>query len=335
MNVYQQINSNKWKTAALLSVFIAVVVGVGYFVGASYGPSYGSSYGPSYGSGGYVGIVYASVIALVMALFSYFAGDSVALLTAGAKQIKKEDSPYVWNMVENVAITAGLPMPRVYIIPEQAMNAFATGRNPKHASVALTTGIVNGLENEELEGVIAHELSHIKNYDTRLMMVVIVLVGVIALLADSLWRFRFFGGRRGGGNSERGGGQVEAVLMIVGLVLVVLSPIIAQLIKFAISRKREYLADASAVLLTRYAEGLANALEKIKGQGATLAHANHATAHLYISNPFGTRRRSFSQWFSTHPPIEERIARLRQMGGGASADAGSTASNTPASSTTS
>lgn len=300
MTVYQQISSNKWKTATLISIFIALILAMGYF------------FGEAYGQGGYIGLGYALIIAMFMVAFSYFGGDKVSLLTAGAKEIEKEDNPYLWNLVENVSITAGLPMPRVYIIHDPIMNAFATGRNPERASVAFTTGIIEGLENEELEGVVAHELSHIKNYDIRLMMIVVVLVGVIALFGDWMWRFHFFGGQRSG-SDRRGGGQIELIFAVVAVVLIILSPIIAELIKLAISRKREYLADASAVLLTRYADGLASALEKIGAQEGKLKHANHATAHLYISNPFGLKK--ISNFFSTHPPIQERISALREMGG--------------------
>jgi heat shock protein HtpX len=253
-----------------------------------------------------------AIISLFMSLFGYFGGSSMALVSSGAKQISKEDSTYVWNMVENLCIAVGMPMPKIYIINDPVMNAFATGRDPKHASIALTTGIINGLENEELEGVIAHELSHVRNYDTRLMTVVVVLVGVIALFGDWFFRARLFGmGDRRGNNRESG--QIQLILMLVGIVFVVLSPIIAQLIKLAISRRREYLADASAVLMTRYADGLAGALQKIGAQSGKLQHANHATAHLYFSNPFGKQNRS-NLW-STHPPIQDRIAALRKMSG--------------------
>lgn len=296
MTVYQQIASNKRKTVFLMAVFFALVVLLGYFAGELWG------------TGGVSGLTIAGIIAIVMGLVSYFAGDKVSLATAGAKELTdKEQFPYVWRMVENLSITAGLPMPRIFIIQDPAMNAFATGRDPAHASIALTTGLIGGLENEELEGVIAHELSHVKNYDTRLMMIVVVLVGVITLIADWSLRARLFG------RGRREGGQIQLIILIVGIAFIILSPFIAQLIKLAVSRKREYLADASAVLLTRYAEGLANALRKISSQGAQLQHANHATAHLYIANPF--RNSNFSKLWSTHPPVEDRIAALSQMGG--------------------
>ena len=251
----------------------------------------------------------AVVISFFMTLVSYFKGDKIALKSTGAKEIQKKDHPYVYRMIENLCITAGTPVPKVHIIDSPALNAFATGRDPKHASIALTTGIINTLENEELEGVIAHELSHIKNYDIRVMTIVVVLVGTIALISDMFFRMRFFGvgNRRSSNDSGKSGG----IIMIIGIVLLILSPIIAELIKLAVSRKREYLADASGALLTRYPEGLASALEKISTSSETLPHASAATAHLFISSPF--KKKSISGLFSTHPPIEERVKQLRSM----------------------
>jgi heat shock protein HtpX len=296
-NVYQHIGKNKWKTAILMSVFFAVIATIGWFMGEYYG------------TGGYGGLILAAGIATVMSLLSYFAGDKVALMTAGAQKISREDHPTLWNTVENMSITAGIPMPAVYIIPDSGLNAFATGRNPENASVAFTTGLLDSLENEELEGVVAHELSHIGNYDIRVMMVVIVLVGTIALLADMLWRAQWFGGK-----SDNRDSRVQLAFMVVGLVLIILSPIIAELIKLAISRKRESLADASAVLLTRYSEGLIGALRKIEAGGSQLKRANTATAHLFLASPFKGKGR-MKQLFSTHPPIAKRIAALEEMKG--------------------
>jgi len=218
-----------------------------------------------------------------------------------------------YQRAKSVCITAGLPLPKIHIISDPAINAFATGRDPKHASIAITTGAIEKLENEELEGVIAHELSHIKNYDIRLMTIVIICVGIVALLSNWFFRISFFGGGRR--SSSRGGGKAQIVIMIIGLVLLIFAPIIAQLIKFAVSRKREFLADASGVLLTRYPDGLANALEKIKRHNTQpMRGANNATAHLYISNPFGHKAfKGLAKLFSTHPPIEERIAAIRSM----------------------
>ena len=289
--MYNQITSNKRKTRILMLIFFCVVIGIGYIF--------------NYLGYGYGAVILAFVISMFMTWLSYFHGDKIALKSAGAKEITKEDNPYVYRMVENLTITAGMPMPRVHIIDSPAMNAFATGRDPEHASIAFTTGIINALENEELEGVAAHELSHVQNLDIRVMTIVIVLVGTIALLSDMFFRMSFFGGRS---SENKGAG---GVLAIVGIALMILSPIIAEIIKLAISRKREYLADASGSLLTRYPEGLARALEKISASNVPLATANSATAHLFISNPFKGKR--VSNIFSTHPPIEDRVKKLRGM----------------------
>jgi len=296
MTLYTQIASNKRKTILLIAIFIVLIAVIGWIFGQSTELGYG-------------GLVLAIIIAVFMSLFGYYSGDKVALRTAGAKPINKEQNPYVYRMVENLCITAGLPLPKIYVINDSAINAFATGRDPKHASVAVTTGAIEKLENEELEGVIAHELSHIKNYDIRLMTIVIICVGIIALLSNWFFRISFFGGRR----SSRQGGQAQMVILVIGLVLLIFAPIIAQLIKFAVSRKREFLADSSGALLTRYPEGLARALEKIKMHNSQpMRRANNATAHLYISNPFGHKAlKGLAKLFSTHPPIEERIATLR------------------------
>lgn len=288
--MYKQIDSNKRKSWLLMLVFVLVIVALGWVWGQYY-------------EGGYYTVVLAAIIALILSLVSFYAGDKVALAQAGGKEIKKEDNPYVWRLVENLSITAGVPMPKVYIIKDTAMNAFATGRDPEHSSIALTTGLIEGLENEELEGVIAHELSHVKNYDIRLMMIVIICIGIITLLADWLLR-SFLWGRR----DRKGGGNV---LVIVGLVLAILSPLFAKLIQLAVSRKREFLADASGALLTRYPEGLAKALEKISQHNQPLKRANKATAHLYIFSPFQGKK--VSAVLATHPPVEKRIAALRSM----------------------
>lgn len=277
-----------------MAIFVVIVLLLGWIIG-------------KYGGYGYGSLVFAGAISVVMALGSYYGGDKMALSVSGAKgPIKKEDNPYVYRIVENLAITAGVPMPKVYVIADAAPNAFACGRDPAHASIAVTTGIVEQLENEELEGVIAHELSHVKNYDIRLMTVVVVLVGIISILAQWFFRFRFIGGRDNDDN--RGAGPVIA---IIGLAMIIVSPVIAQLIQLAISRKREFLADASGALLTRYPEGLARALQKISAYTAPMKSANSGTAHLFISNPFG--RRNISALFSTHPPVEERVRALRAM----------------------
>jgi len=280
-----------------MTVFFIVIIILGWVFGEAYDIGYG-------------GLLIAVVLAILMNLFSYYNGDKVALSISGAQKIQKEDNPYVYRMVENLCITAGLAMPKVHIINDPNINAFATGRNPEHASIAVTTGAIEKLENEELEGVIAHELSHIKNYDIRVMMIVIICVGIVTLLADFFIRAQFiFGGKR----DNKNGGQLGAILMIVGLVLAILSPVFSTLIQLAVSRKREYLADASGVLLTRYPEGLAKALEKINKYNQPMKRANHATAHLYIANPFSGVGKKISGLMSTHPPLEDRIAKLRQM----------------------
>ena len=294
--MYNQIDSNKRKTWLLIIIFVVLISLLGYFLG----------YVTNYGNGI---LVAAVIISLITSLFGYFAGDKVALWSAGAKPITKEANSYVYNIVENLCIADGLAMPKVYLIEDEAINAFATGRDPKHASIAITYGAVKKLENEELEGVVAHELSHIKNYDIRVMTIVIVLVGIISILANGFWRASFFGGRRRNNNEGEGG----AIIMVIGIILIILSPIVATLIQLAISRKREYLADASGALLTRYPEGLARALEKIKNDPAVMTHASDATAHLYIANPFKNSKNFLANAFSTHPDINDRIQKLRAM----------------------
>lgn len=290
--MYSQIDANKRRTAILIAVFMAFIIGVAVFFQMYYGY-------------GYQIVVGAIIFSSLMSLTSYYSSDKIALASTGAKEITKDDNPYVYRMVENLCITAGMPMPKVHLIHSSALNAFATGRDPEHASIAITTGLIDALENEELEGVIAHELSHIKNYDIRVMTIVVVLVGAVAILSDIFFRMQFMGGKR---NDNKGG---HPALMIIGIVLLILSPIIAQVIQLAISRKREFLADASGALLTRYPEGLARALEKISHSSAPMKGASSATAHLFISNPLkGAKAKSL---FSTHPPIADRIAALRTM----------------------
>lgn len=296
--IYQEITSNKRKSFFLILIFTVVLLGLAYIF------AYAQNVSPA----GY--LVIALIISSCSALFSYYAGDKIALSTSGAQAIIKEDNPYLYRIVENLAIATGLPAPKVYVINDSAINAFATGRSPEHASIAVTTGAIEKLENEELEGVIAHELSHVKNYDIRFMMLTAILVGAISILANFFLRSSaFMGGRR---SNDREGGQARGIAMVVGLVLAILSPFIGQLVKLAVSRKREFLADASGALATRYPEGLARALEKIGKENQPIAHVSHATAPLFFSNPFGAR--GFKNLLSTHPPLEERIKRLREMG---------------------
>ena len=296
--MYDEIASNKRRTVILISLFTIIIVMLGWVFGMT-------MEAPE------AGIIIAVMVATVFTFVGYFKGDAVALATSGAKQIKKRDNPELYRLVENLSITAGIATPKIYVITDPAANAFAAGRKPETASIAVTTGLLQTLDKLELEGVIAHELSHIKNYDIRVMTLVVVLVGTVLLFSDIMMRSFLF--RRGG---SRDSGQATVILFIIGLVLAGLSPLFAQLIKFAISRSREYLADASASLLTRYPEGLASALEKIAKQDKSMKRANHATAHLFLANPFDPHvTKKFEHFFSTHPPIEQRIERLRMMGG--------------------
>lgn len=289
--LYTQQSKNVTRTWLLMGVFLAIIVAIGYFVSYYYN-------NPA--------ILYIAIIfSLVMNITSYWFSDKIALASTGAVEADEKEYIELYRIVENLAITAGLPKPRVYIINDMAPNAFATGRDKEHAAVAVTTGLLRMLDRSELEGVIAHELSHIGNRDILLSTVVVVLVGFIAMLSDMFLRASLFG--RGRDREEGGNG----ILMIVGIVFIILSPIIATLIQLAISRKREFLADASGALLTRYPEGLANALKKISSYSQPMQRASNATAHLFISSPFGGKAMNgIAKLFMTHPPAEERIASL-------------------------
>lgn len=293
--MYSQIDSNKQKSVLLLMLAAALVVALSYI------------FSIARGGNGYDGLFVGILLSFGITSISYFQGDKIALATTGAKAATKEDNRYVYNMLENLCITAGMPMPKLYIIEDQAINAFATGRKPETASIAVTRGAIEKLENEELEGVLSHELSHIKNYDIRFMMLVAVLVGSISIMANIFLHTGHLS-RRG---NNREGGNITAVFAIIGVILAILSPIIAELIKLAVSRRREYLADASGSLITRYPEGLAKALEKIANESRPMANASSATAHLFISSPFSGKK--FAGLFSTHPPVEDRIKKLREM----------------------
>lgn len=298
MNFYTQIDSNKRRTFILIFAFLIFIIGLGWVFSQALGSP---------------GILFGAVIfSILMSIGSYWYSDKIILAISKAKEISKKDAPELYRVVENLSITAGLPMPRIYIIDDSAPNAFATGRDPNHAVVCVTSGLLQKLEKPELEGVIAHEMSHVGNYDIRLMAVVTILVGIVVLMSDWFIRISFWGGDR---DEDRG--ELGMILMVIGIVLALLSPLFATLIQLAISRKREYLADATGVQLTRYPEGLARALEKISADTEPLEVANKATAHLYIANPLkghqGTRRGWFANLFNTHPPIEERIKRLRGM----------------------
>lgn len=300
MLTYTEITKNKTYSVLLIFVFLLIIIGLGWFASLYFGNP---------------GILYLAVIfSSVSAIISYYFSDKITLSISGAQQIDLKSHPELYRIVENLTIAGGLPMPRVYIINDSAMNAFATGRNPQHAVVCVTTGLLTRLNKTEIEGVLAHELSHIGNYDIRFMTLVVVLVGIITLLADWMLRFTMFGRSRDNDNNN------NPLFLILGLALLIISPIVAMLIQLAVSRKREFLADASGALLTRYPEGLASALEKIAGDKEPLETANKATAHLYIANPLKAdnseqnSRGMFAKLFDTHPPIEERIKRLREMG---------------------
>ena len=295
--IYEHIALNKRKTALLLGVFLILVIALGFVFSQAYGNP---------------GILYGAVIFSVLySLISFYFSSNITLALSRARAIDRQAAPDLYQLVENLSIAAGLPAPKIYLIDDTALNAFATGRNPEKAVIVFTTGILQKLNKTELEGVAAHELSHVGNYDIRLMTLVVVLVGILTLLADFFLRFSFLGGRR-----SRDSGGPQAAFLILGIVLALLSPIIATLIQLAISRRREYLADSSGALLTRYPEGLASALEKISRDTEPLEAANKATAHLYIANPLRNNRGGigwFAGLFNTHPPIEERIRRLREM----------------------
>lgn len=298
MNIYNRIDENKRQTAVIMLVFTAVVSAVAYFAGQYYGEGSGVMF-----------LGFALIFSGISGFTSYYFSDKIVLSISNAKEVKESENPYIHKLVENLCIGSGLPKPKIYIINDTAMNAFATGRDPNHAVICFTSGIIDRLDKLELEGVIAHELSHIGNYDIRLMSIVSVLVGSIALLADWFTRGVFYGGSRKNNKSEGSG-----ILMLIGLLFIILSPVIASLIKLALSRSREYLADSSAALLTRYPKGLADALKKISGDKEILEVANGATAHLYIANPLKSGQASFmAGLFSTHPPIADRIKKLEEM----------------------
>ncbi len=281
-----------------MTSFFVVVIAIGWGFAQVYGNSL---------------ILYIAVaFSLLMNFFSFWYSDKIVLKMSGAKPIEKSDNPELYRLVENLCITAGLPLPKIYVINDPAPNAFATGRNKKKAVIAVTTGLLERLDRTELEGVIAHELSHIGNRDILLSTVIVVLVGFVALLSNFFLRFTIWGGR---GRDREGGGNAQIVMMVIGIVLAILAPIAVAMIQLAISRKREFLADASGALLTRYPEGLASALEKISQYPGSLKRANKATAHLYISNPFKKKKAKgrMAKFFMTHPPIEERIRLLREM----------------------
>jgi len=297
--VYDRIAQNVRRTYLLMFVFALLIMALAYAIGEATGY-------------GWEIVIVGFALAVVLSLYGFYRSDRLTLALSGARPVTKEQEPTFYNLVENTAIAAGLPMPAVYVIESPAANAFATGRDPQHAAIATTRGLLNKLEKVELEGVVAHEMSHIKNYDSRLMTIVVVLAGVIVLISDLFLRATYWGGA---GRRRDRGGQGQALMLIIAILLAILAPLAATLIRLAISRRREYLADAEAALLTRYPEGLARALEKLAQDETPLLTASNATAHLYVVNPL--KRRAAGGWlaslFNTHPPIEERIAALRSM----------------------
>ena len=298
-NIYQNISSNKRDTVLIMGLFIAVISALSWFIGEYFTEAGGASV-----------LGTALVVSGVSGFISYFNSDKMVLGISGAKEVPYESAPEVHNLVDNIAIASGLPKPKVYLINDSSMNAFATGRDLKHGVICLTTGIIQRLEKRELEGVIAHEMSHIGNFDTRLMSIVSILVGSLSLIADWFTRGAFF--RRGKRSNNES--SISGVIFLLGIVFLMISPLIATLIKLAISRKREYLADSTAAMITRYPRGLADALKKISQDKDVLEAANSATAHLYISDPVrGNLGNRISSFFDTHPPIAERIRRLEAM----------------------
>ncbi|MCR4322894.1 MAG: M48 family metallopeptidase [Candidatus Azambacteria bacterium] len=297
--IYTHRSSNVRKTWLIMSAFFVFIILVGWvYAQAMQTPS----------------VVYIAVaFALIMNIASYWYSDKLVLMMTHAKEVQKRDAPELYRIVENLAITAGLPTPKVYIINEPAPNAFATGRDEKHAVVAVTAGLLERLDKVELEAVLAHELSHIGNKDMLVSTIAVVLVGFVALLSDFFLRWTIFGGR--GRSNERGDGRIQMLFLVIGIALAILAPIIATLLRLAVSRSREFLADASAVMLTRHPEALATALEKISSDPRQLRTANHATAHLFIANPFrnGGKKGFLTKLFMTHPPVEERTRALREM----------------------
>lgn len=307
-NIYEVQQSNKLKSGVITSLFFLFSVVAIYFISSAFGIYNGYETGGL----GYVGI--ALIFSGVSTFISYYYSDKIVLGISGARVANSKEDKLFTSVAENLCIGAGLPKPKLYVIEDSAPNAFATGRDPEHAVVCVTTGLLEKLNRTELEGVIAHELSHIKNYDIRLMSIVSVMVGLIALLGDWFFRARFYGG---GKSRDRDDNQLGAIIMVIGIIFAILSPIIAQLIQLAISRRREFMADAGSVSITRQPQGLIQALQKISLDTEPLEAANKATAHLYIVSPFKMGIRGnvgrFANLFNTHPPIAERIDILRRM----------------------
>jgi heat shock protein HtpX len=302
--VYEQIAANKRKTVLLIVGAVVFTALIGYVIGVFWGT------GPT-------GLLIALAIAVVLSLSSFFYGDRMVLATTGAREVTADQEPRLHNVVEGLAIAAGVPKPRVYVVPERAPNAFATGRDPDHASIAVTKGLLDMMNRVELEGVVGHEIAHVQDRDILVGTVVATVIGAAVLMAEFFMRSWWWGGmRRRGGGGDAGGGVVQLALFVVGFALLALAPILGQLIKLSVSRNREYLADAQGALLTRYPPGLVAALQKIAGSPTAMRAANNATAHLWLSQPSrieGEQMGALEKLFSTHPPIQERIQRLQEM----------------------
>ena len=303
---YDQVSANK-RNSFFMAAFVVALLGVlGFAIGfAAFGEP----------AGGVITTAGAVGIGAIAGIGTYFAGDSLVLSVSGAKEVKEGDAPQLMNVVREMAIAANIPMPRVHLIDDTAPNAFATGRDPKHASIAVTTGLLEKLDREELQGVIGHELAHVRNLDIRFSLVVGVMVGAIAILADFFLRFTFWGGGRGSRNRDSGGGGAQIIVFVVAIVLAILAPLISRFIQMAVSREREYLADASAIELTRNPYGLERALAKIGQDQEVLEVANRGTQHMYFSNPIKKFEQRSSSLMSTHPAILDRINRLRELTG--------------------
>ena len=303
--MYEQIAANRRKTIFLLFVAFALLGAVGYAIGVIYGT-------------GWAGLAIAVVVALLLQLGAYFGGDKLVLRSARARAVTSEDEPRLHNIVEGLAIAAGIPKPNVYVVPEQAPNAFATGRDPEHSSIAVTQGLLDTMNRVELEGVIGHEMSHVVDRDILYGTIVATVIGALVLISEFFmrsWWWGGFGGRRSNRDSG-GGGGIELIVFAIGFALLILAPIFGQLIQLAVSRNREYLADAQGAMLTRYPPGLISALKKIKDAPHAMRSANNATAHLWLEQPSriqGERTGKLERLFSTHPPIDERIRRLEEM----------------------
>ncbi len=315
MPLFKQISANKRRSIFLVIIVAGLLVALGYVLSTILFPSLG-----------YWPLVIAFVVVVGLSIGSYWYSDKIALGINHAVQVSADQAPQLHNVVEGVCLAAGLPKPRIYIVDDPAPNAFATGRNPQHAAIAVTTGLLNIMTRDELEGVIAHELSHIRNYDILLQSMVVVMVGTIVLLSDFMLRYMFWSSISGGdsdgdsgGGDNNGGGGLQFLWVILGVALMILAPIIAKLIQLAVSRKREALADVTAIEITRYPTGLRHALEKLQGNTTTIKHASRATAHMWIESPLGTDKKDKGAWlnrlFETHPPLSQRIAVLEKLEG--------------------